>query len=260
MLNLDFTGERLVPGRTVEFNFRESQMRYAFAGGFAKGCVVLDIASGAGIGTHYLLKAGAANCFGLDVSFDAVRYANSRYQGCRFVVCDATSLCFADRSADLIVSFETVEHLRDPRTFFAQCKRVLRPDGLLLCSTPNREISRWGPGNAFHVSEMTAEELLDLMQEFFVDCRVYGQGDASYPYVVVRSMAVEVLERLHVREFVSRSVRQFLRPPLSEICTLTEFPQQNGHYPKQSVRPYISNWHNKPQFVLVLGRKHAQEQ
>jgi SAM-dependent methyltransferase len=137
MLELEWDGERVVPGKTPEAVFRQTEMRYVFAGRFAKGCVVLDVASGSGIGTHHLLRAGAKCCIGLDLSPESTQYASSNYPGCNFAVCNAADLCLADRSVDLIVSFETIEHLPDPTAFLLQCKRVLRPNGLLLCSTPN---------------------------------------------------------------------------------------------------------------------------
>jgi SAM-dependent methyltransferase len=255
MSSLEFTGERIVPGKTAESLFRESQMRYAFAGRYAKGRVVLDVACGIGIGTHCLLKAGGVRCIGLDLSLEAIRYAKFSYAGCTFAACDATSLCLADQSVDLVVSFETIEHLTDPRTFLAQCKRVLRPNGLLICSTPNREISQWGPGNPFHVAEMKPGELLTLMQGYFVDCKLYGQHDVGYPSCVAKSIAVKLLDRTHLRTVVRRSVRRFKPLPLSGICTETEFPEQDGRFPELAINPYISKWQERPVYLLAIGRK-----
>ena len=72
-VQMEYTGERVVPGLTPEVIFREHQMRYAFAGQFVLGRIVLDVASGSGIGTDYLRRAGAAACFGLDLDPPALR-------------------------------------------------------------------------------------------------------------------------------------------------------------------------------------------
>src|SRR6266478_7926362 len=64
---LQFTGERIVPGQVDEPLFRAHEARYVFAGRFVRDKAVLDLACGTGIGTHYLLKAGALTCLGLDI-------------------------------------------------------------------------------------------------------------------------------------------------------------------------------------------------
>ena len=254
-LELEYDGERIVPGKTVELLFRESQVRYAFAARFAKGNVVLDIASGTGIGTHYLLRVGARRCIGLDLSLAAIQYAKSSYAGCEFAVCNATGLCLADASVDFVVSFETIEHLADPRTFLSECARVLRPSGVLLSSTPNREISRWGPPNPFHLSEMTPDELLNMMREYFVDCRLYGQGTVEYPLCVAKSITVMLLERMRLRSLVRKSLRRFRPLPVGAICTESEFFEPNGRYPRLAISPYRSHWNRRPAYLLAMGQK-----
>ena len=52
------------------------------------------------------------------------------YEGCTFIIGDATEIGLPDASVDVIVSFETVEHVRDQAKFFLECKRVLKPEEL----------------------------------------------------------------------------------------------------------------------------------
>src|SRR5262249_23325333 len=77
-----FTGERIVPGQVSEDMFRAHEARYVFAGRLVKDKAVLDVACGAGIGTHYLLTAGAQSCSGLDIDGPAIDYARAAYKGC----------------------------------------------------------------------------------------------------------------------------------------------------------------------------------
>src|SRR5229473_2873774 len=116
---LQFTGERVVPGKVELFLFREHEARYAFASRFVKDKVVLDVACGTGIGTHYLLTEGARSCLGLDIDRPALEYARAVYEGCQFEECDATNLCVPDSSMDVVVSFETIEHLKDQLKFLS---------------------------------------------------------------------------------------------------------------------------------------------
>src|SRR5437879_9936218 len=97
---LPFTGERIVPGQVSEPLFREHEARYVFASRFVKDKVVLDVACGTGIGTHYLLTEGARSCLGLDIDRPAIDYARAVYEGCQFEECDATNLCVPDGSMD----------------------------------------------------------------------------------------------------------------------------------------------------------------
>jgi ubiquinone/menaquinone biosynthesis C-methylase UbiE len=140
---LPFTGERIVPGMGAEALFRQHEVRYLFAGSFVKNNRVLDVASGSGLGTDYLLRSGAQSCVGLDIDQAAIEYARARYPNCEFTQCEATRLCLADDSVDVVVSFETIEHIKDQKAFLSECKRVLKPEGLVICSTPNRTLSRW---------------------------------------------------------------------------------------------------------------------
>ena len=178
-LELEYTGERVVPGATPEITFRESQMRYVFAAQFVRGRSVVDIASGSGIGTDYLQRAGARTCIGLDLDHAALRFSSLRFALGQLAACDATRLCLASEGVDVMVSFETIEHVADPAIFLSECWRVLRFGGLLICSTPNREITRWDPTNPFHVAEMRI---------------CYGLGDAMFDLFK--------FARLHVRQFL----------------------------------------------------------
>jgi SAM-dependent methyltransferase len=49
---------------------------------------------------------------------------------------DLQSLPFRDGTADAILSTQTLEHLRDPRAFFREAARVLRPGGALYVTAP----------------------------------------------------------------------------------------------------------------------------
>ncbi|MDR2710292.1 MAG: methyltransferase domain-containing protein [Burkholderiales bacterium] len=169
---LDFTGERFVPGIPGEIVY-EHWHRYAFAQTLARGRRVLDVACGEGYGSA-LLAASAASVVGIDVSDEAVRHASANYgahSNLRFLQASAASLPLEDRSVDVIVSFETIEHL--PQALQASMiegfARVLAPDGMLILSSPNRpEYSPPGaPPNPFHVCELDRKELEVLLRPFF---------------------------------------------------------------------------------------------
>jgi ubiquinone/menaquinone biosynthesis C-methylase UbiE len=244
--------ERFVPGAAAEVPFRESEMRYLFAGAFARGRTVLDLASGTGIGTHFLLQSGAKKCIGLDLDLDAVRYATVHYSDCTFAVCDGTRLCLPDGCVDLIVSFETIEHLSDMRAFFGECKRVLHNDGILLCSTPNRDVTRWdGADNPFHVREIAIDEFLQLANQFFVECRLYGQSEVNYPVHVMRRCFINLMGTMHLK----RALKRLLPASPVQICAETEFSPVPVSSSAQPVRPHVPKRYKQPRYAVIVARK-----
>lgn len=175
-----FTGERYLPGVPGEIAY-EHVHRYAFARRFAKGRRVLDAACGEGYGAALLADA-AASVLGVDIDEATVADARGRYAAranLSFETASVTALPCADASIDLVVSFETVEHVGadDQRRMVAEFARVLASQGIVVISSPNRvEYSeRTGYRNPFHVHELDRDELASLLQRHFPFQRWYRQ-------------------------------------------------------------------------------------
>jgi ubiquinone/menaquinone biosynthesis C-methylase UbiE len=248
-VSLQVTGERLVPGMLADQLFRQHEARYVFAGSFAADKQVLDVACGSGMGTSYLRDAGANTCIGLDADTDAARFAGATYRKCSFGQCDAKNLCTANDSFDLIVSFETIEHIKDQKSFLLECDRVLKPGGVLICSTPNRTISKWGAGNPFHIKELTTKEFVNLLDPVFSEIRWYGQETRSYPLYVIRTILINLLERVHVAEPLRRLVRW--KTTSNKIAD--EFSANSGS--TSQIEPLKASWHLEPTFIIAVGTK-----
>ena len=99
------------------------------------------------------------------------------FEGCA----NLAAMPVLDAGADVAVTLQVVEHLWDLRGFLRDCARLLRPGGLLVVTTPNRPVFSPGlargekPTNPFHVEELDAEQLHDLLVEAgFVDVVVQG--------------------------------------------------------------------------------------
>jgi SAM-dependent methyltransferase len=176
---LPFTGERYTPECAREIA-SEHWHRYAFARPLARGRRVLDAACGEGYGSALLAAAGA-QVLGLDIGADVVAHARARYAdvaGLRFDCADATRLeALPDRAFDLILSFETLEHVQDQERLLDGFARLLAPGGLLLVSTPDKRTytDLTGEVNPHHVRELYRDEFEALLAARFPARRLYAQ-------------------------------------------------------------------------------------
>jgi SAM-dependent methyltransferase len=175
---LDFTGERFTPECVREIWY-EHWHRYVFARQLAKGKRVLDAACGEGYGSA-LLADVAASVLGADISDTAIAHARSRYgdrPNLRFERADATQLSVEAGSFDLIVSFETLEHVAAQESLVAGFARALSDDGILVISSPDKKTysDERGFANEFHVRELYRDELLNLLRPHFPEVRLFGQ-------------------------------------------------------------------------------------
>jgi SAM-dependent methyltransferase len=168
-LALTFTGERYTPEVRGAIGY-EHWHRYAAVAPIAAGLRVLDAACGEGYGAH-LLARSAAHVTGVDIDAAAVAHARARYGGANLEYAhgSVTALPLADRSVDLVVSFETIEHLSGQREMLAEFRRVLTPGGALILSSPNRPVynESGGVANHFHVRELDRAELAALLDPLF---------------------------------------------------------------------------------------------
>ncbi len=175
--SLAFTGERMTTEREGQVEF-EHFHRYCLARDLCVGKDVLDVASGEGYGSA-LLAGVARRVSGLEIDANSVAHATAGYDlgNLEFQQGDAHVLPFSEASFDVVVSFETLEHLRDQVRFLAEVKRVLRPDGLLIISTPDRTVysAPGQPMNRYHVLELSYPEFTDRLGGFFRHHRILRQ-------------------------------------------------------------------------------------
>lgn len=194
---MKFTGERMIP----EFNqggeiFLEHINRYIFASQFSKNKVVLDIACGSGYGSDLLLKSGAKQVFGVDISKEAVGYCIEKYshKNLSFLVGDVRNVPIENNKIDLLVSFETIEHVNeeDQKIFINEIRRVLKPGGILLMSTPNISAFRAERENDFHLKELTVSEYRNILHSKFKFNKIYYQDSLESNYILNKEETTNV--------------------------------------------------------------------
>ena len=172
-----FTGERLTTaiGGQIEI---EHYHRYLFARALVPGLDVLDVASGEGYGSALLAQV-ARSVVGVEYSGPTVQGAVGNFvrANLRYLRADARALPLADACVDAVVSFGTIEHFGRQDDFLREVRRVLRPDGRFIVSTPDRDVysPAGSAANPFHVHELSRLEFAALLRGTFRHVQVMQQ-------------------------------------------------------------------------------------
>lgn len=226
-MTLPITGERWIPGKTAQRVEEDHQERYKFAMPYVQNKRVLDIACGTGMGSYMLASAGTQHIDGADIAPEAINYATEHFTAPNISFTISDIIAYKTRRLyDVIVCFETIEHIPDYNAALANLRRLLRPGGTLLISSPNRPVTSPNaqqqsdkPLNTFHVREFTPAELTEALQQqnFRIDKNaLYGQRQHKHfrnPYLrtlynklyqpqQATSAAVTPVTRLTPRYFV----------------------------------------------------------
>jgi len=250
MPELPATGERFIPGAYENQQMAlEHFQRYVNARHFCAGKVVLDIASGEGYGSC-LLADVAQQVVGVDIAEEAVRHASDKYgdkKNLHFVTGNVTAIPLDSHSVDVIVSFETIEHVdaESQLRMVAEFKRVLKPDGLLLISSPNKLVytDERKKINSFHVHELYRQEFLDLIASAFKNVQAGGQKFLQGSMLVWASAPTESVR------YPSQSFDAGLYEPMYTIALASD-----GELPSQ-----VNSIYESTDFVNVESALHETQ-
>ena len=223
---LPWTGERLVP--TLAGGIAcEHLHRYAMARDAVAGKDVLDIACGEGYGSA-LLAQSAKSVVGVDVDPKAVAHAEAKYGGgnARFLHGECVAIPVGDASVDVLVSFETIEHISEHEVFLSEIRRVLRPGGLVLISTPERENydTTQTTANPFHVREMSGEEFNTLLKSRFANVALLSQRYLSSSVILPEGTEPAVSTGMFSGNYSAIEFSGRLRTPVYFIAAASDAP------------------------------------
>lgn len=173
-----FMQERYVPGTWSRIAAYEHIPRYTLAAPFARGKAVLDFGSGTGYGALMLARDAAA-VTGLDIDEAAIAWSRTTHRNPRLAFVREANLgaSLPADSFDMITCFEMIEHVNHAtqKAAIASMARLLRRDGLLFISTPNPEVTKLYGANPYHIREMNAAELRELLAPHFPNIRILHQ-------------------------------------------------------------------------------------
>jgi ubiquinone/menaquinone biosynthesis C-methylase UbiE len=192
----------------------EHLLRYHWAAEIVVGKSVLDAGCGTGYGVVLMAQAGAERVVGVDIAGEAVSRAHELAKDAEFVVGDVRKLPFDDQAFDVVTCFEVIEHVDGAEDVLPELKRVLRPGGVLLLSSPNRDA--YPAGNPHHVSEFLPDELRDKLQGLFSKVALYRQDS-----------------------LLASTITDAQAPPRADVSVELELPAHFGAELKPGAQPYF---------------------
>lgn len=236
--DLPFDGERLTGavGGQVEL---EHLHRYSLARDLCIGRDVLDVGSGEGYGAA-ILAGVARQVTGVELDAAAVQHAQRHHArpNLRFLQGDALALPLQQHAVDVVVCFEVLEHLTGQEALLAEIRRVLRPGGLLVISTPDRLVYS-APGrepNPHHLRELTEAEFDALLRQAFgqvallrqraaVGSLIAGEGPARWrSFERRRADRIEASDGLARADYLIALASDHALPPFGSSACVAPIP------------------------------------
>ncbi len=150
------------------------------------GLRILDIGCGGGLLSEPMARLGAT-VVGADAAARNIPVAqlHAEQSGLRidYRHTTAEALAEAGETFDVVLNMEVVEHVADPRCYIEACRRLLKPGGLMVCSTINRTpksfamaivgaeyVMRWLPRGTHEWSKfITPDELFEMIRSTGLD-------------------------------------------------------------------------------------------
>lgn len=226
---------------------------------FIEGHALPHVARVNAYGSSFLIHKGAKMIVGGDYSEETIEYARLHYSKDRlsFLRLDAQQMPFRNNSFNVIVSLETIEHLKRYEDFLHDCKRMLKEDGIFICSTPNRKAS-FDSRDPYHFREFSVDELYELMARYFAETKLYGQDFLKTAAILKRELLWRLTPIIHS---IPRSIQIPLRRllfPENYLVSLAEIDiDSKGAFHKivgeKSIPPLLTQTYPLPQVILCQG-------
>ena len=236
--------ERWIPGFIHEITEHDHVQRYHLAAEYTKGRSVLDFACGAGKGSFILATKGEAkHVTGCDIETNSIRYAKHRncQDNIEFEVQDAEKYR-NENYFDIVISFETIEHLKNYKAFLENIKISLKPGGIFIVSTPiSAKSLDLKPHNPYHIQEWGYLEFQSLLSEYFVIEKKYLQlyQNSFLNKGVEEKNAALISNFRNKRSLVTKIKHRLFK--INEVGPATI--------------PYYTEWNNKNNFSKIFEDK-----
>lgn len=182
---MENTGERHILSSEIKneaeyYNHLMHIAAYNYSLKYASDKNVLDYGCGSGYGSHILSDAGY-KVTGVDIDEEILIYARKTYRSENLIFKHISEL--SNEKFDIITAFQVIEHVKNPRYLLSKLRSLLKPEGLILLSTPDKKnrlftfIQR--PWNIYHYKEFSSSAFKHLLQKYFKNVEVLRIGSDS---------------------------------------------------------------------------------
>ena len=219
---LEDTGERMIPPQERELSVVYEHHKYAYEETlqYVTDKTVLDVGCGTGYGVK-ICSETAKFVVGLDYDLSAVEYCNDNFatDNNSFLNSNALILSIGTDVFDIAIAFQVIEHISDSLKFINELKRVVKPSGLIIISTPNVADSIKGKyGNPFHINEMGYHDLDNLLRKSFEFFEIFGHTYKS------QGTLMKMLRKLPLFKIGAKFKRSsIIKKEVSSFLGMTEF-------------------------------------
>lgn len=221
--------ETELPGRDINLDTLQIiAHRYYWVSQLVSGKEVLEVGCGPGLGLGCLSRE-AKRVIGGDITKDSLTLARNHYASKVEIACmDAHRLPYKDNCLDVVVSLAAIIYMDLP-SFFDECSRVLRPGGMLIINTPNKDIPGFCPSQLSH-QYYSIPELCLLLNQHNFDAEVSGAFAVPNTSTriwrrflfVVRKLAGKIVRPLGFYE----SIKQLASLPSASITLREELKEE----------------------------------
>lgn len=198
-----------------------------------QGSKILDIACGTGFGSNYLSDKNNI-VVGGDISFEAINYCKKKYNknNLSFEIIDATSIPFQGNTFDAVVSFETIEHTVHFKKMLVEFKRIVKPNGTIIISTPNFSVN--SPDgvitNPYHTQEWNYDEFVALLNDADFKIKIYGQAYIRYKNSTsIRFTIAKLTENFFYLRGIRKLPIKFKDSFIKLLINKSMYPQANDY-------------------------------
>lgn len=170
-MSLFDTGERILLDKETPLMISRHLCAYRFAKYFVFNKRVLDIGSGEGYGSNYLAEF-AKEVVGIDYDKTIIDYSKNKYKrdNLLFRPVDINDLGTLNDEFEAVCAFQVIEHIVNAKEFLNNVRKLLKDNGMFICSTPNRQDASPHsevPFNKFHVKEYLSDDFSELLKMHF---------------------------------------------------------------------------------------------
>jgi SAM-dependent methyltransferase len=231
--------------------FLRHKKAYLYAGQYCEGKTVLDYGCGNGYGS-FLLSQISHNITAVDINKEVIEKCKQNYQADNLwfqVVELEKKTPFKDASFDVVLSFQVMEHVHDVPGYLKELKRVLKDDGVLIITTPNRKYRLYPfqrPFNPCHVREYGVRQLKKELHPLFANVIIFGINGSEE----VNSFEYKRVKKSLVKAFVPYPLRRWLKSNFLKLFT-KENSASKEKKPRANIKKEILNKYSVDDFFIM---------